>query len=957
MATGNLAVVNFSGGEIDPHVYGRVDLPLNQKGLEWQRNLYSLPQGGSRFRNAWMNVCNTKEHGPGRLVKFEFNNEDTYLLAMYDQSFRVIRDDAPVTMPTQNITAITQANPAQVTIAGHGYSTDDEIFITGVSGMTDINNQFFLVTFVDANNFTLRDTFGNAIDSTQFIAYVSGGTAAKVFEQSSPFAFDDLEDLHYTQNADTVLTARQGYPPFFITRLDHTKWYVTTGQLSSKETITNITQAATGVFTTADEHGLVVGDNVYVVDVGGMTEINGGHWKVNTVPTTTSFTLENTNGTALNTTALTAYTSGGYVLKITHRTADPFGQRILKAITLANPGVFSTTAAHGLKVNDEVYIHGVLGTTQVNDQRLFVNTVPSTTTFTLKNSAGTPLNTSAYTTYRTGGTVTPIAKCPATLCTVQEARLGYANWPAEPDGFIFSMSPDSSTGVQRYSNFTLGANDTDAVKGNLAAIFGTLEAIRWMGTSGDELVMGTTGSVRRLIGKEGNGFLTPSSARAAAVNNVGTSKRQPISNGRTLYYVEDNTRAVRSFVFDLQTDGFNTVDQNLVTANLTEPGIAQVAEQRGRPDIIWALRKDGVLAGMTYKESENIYAWHRHETAGQSRDTENRLQPWGKIISIAVLPRRDDFPRLWAIIEREVNGVQTRYIEYLADKVNYEVVHNFFTGTGYDNQVADIRRWQNSRWEALKHDAYVDSAIKYDGRVVGGDRTLTPGATTGDSITFTVSSAFFEDSMIGRRLIKTYSRWGEGGGVAQITGILSTTEAQCEILSDFDSTDEIPAEQWILTTNEIRGLSIFNGQTVRVQDDGADGGSFEIDNGVLSLGRESGVVHVGLPYTGLWITTNMDVAGVTGSAQAKMRRIINFTMRLFASLGLKVGTTPWNAEEVVLRLNEDLTDTPNPLFDGNVHDTLRDAHSRNSKQICVVKDSPTPLTILSVDAKIEVEDA
>jgi hypothetical protein len=957
MSAGNLSIVNFSGGEVSPLVYGRVDLPLNQKGLEWQRNLYSLPQGGSRFRNSWMNICNTKGHGAGALLKFDFNNEDTYLLALYDKSMRVIRNDGPVTESAKTITAITQANPAQVTAAAHGYSTNDEVFINDVVGMTDVNNGFYLVTVVDANNFTLRDTHGNAINSTQFLPYVSGGTVAKIFEQVLPFALADLDDLHITQNADTILTARHGYPPLFITRLDHTKWYVTSGQLSSPEAITAATQANPGVFTTRDEHGLIVGDNVYIVDVGGMTQVNDGYWVVNTVPTTTTFTLKNTAGTALNTTGFGAYTSGGYVLKITYRTSDPFGRRTISAITLANPGVFTTTAAHGFKINDEVYIRGVNGTTQVNDNRYLINTVPSTTTFSLKDSAGTVLNTTGFTAYRTGGSVIPTAKCPATLCTIQEARLGYGNWPAEPDGFIFSKSPDPATGAQRYSDFTLGANDTDAVKGNLAAIFGTLESIRWMGTSGDELVIGTTGSVRRLIGKDGNAFLTPSNARAAAVNNVGTSKRQPISNGRTLYYVEDNTRAVRSFVFDYQTDGFTTIDQNLVTDNLTDPGIVQVAEQRGRPDIIWALRKDGVLAGMTFKESENIYAWHRHEVAGRSRDTGGRFQPWGKVVSIAVLPRQDNFPKLWAIIEREFNGVTSRTIEYLADKVNYEVVHNFFTSVGFEQQQLDIARWQKSRWEALKHDVYVDSAIKYDGRLVGGTKTLTPGAVTGEEVIFTASAAFFTDSMIGRRLLKTYSRWGEGGGIAEITGIVSNTQAQCRVLVDFDSTNVIDAGQWIITTDEIRGLGIFNGQTVRVQVDGADGGEHVIDNGVLTLDEQGGVIHVGLSYSGLWITTNMDVAGISGSAQAKIRRVISYTIRLFAALGLKVGTTPWNADEVVLRLNEDLTDTPNPLFDGNVFGVLRDAHSRDSKQICVVKTDPTPLTILSVDAKVEVEDA
>lgn len=962
MTTGNLALVTFVGGEVSPMTWGRSDLPVVQKGLEWQRNLYSVPQGGSRYRNGWLNTHNTKGHGLGRLLKFEFNNEDTYLLCAYDKLMRVIRDEGPVTLAPVDITGISQDNPCEVTAPGHGLTTGDEVFISDVVGMVDVNKQFYIVTVLDTDTFTLQDTLGIDIDSTTFLGYVSGGTVAKIFEVPLPFALADLEDLHYTQNADTLLTARHGYPPFYLTRLDHDKWYVTTGQLSSPVSITAISKANPGVFTTEDEHGLAVNDNIYLTEIGGMTSFNDGHWIVNTVPSTTTFTVKNTNAAPVDTTSFPTFTSGGYVMRLTHRKDDPFGQKILKGITLAGPAVFTTTADHGLKINTEVYLHGISGTTELNDTKYFINTVPSTTTFTLKDSAGTVLNTSAgFTAWRTGGTVTPIARCPATLAIIQEARLGYANTPSEPDLFIFSRSPDSSTGEQRFYDFELNADDTYAVKGNLAAIFGTLEAIRWMGTTSDELVVGTTGSVRRLVGKEGNGFLTPASARAPAVNNVGSSKRQPISNGRSLYYVEDNTRSVRSFIFDFVSDGYATIDQNLVTDNLTEPGLIQVAEMRGRPDIIWALRRDGVLAGMTFKESENIFAWHRHEVSGKSRDESNRLQPWGKIISIAVLPRQDNYPRLWAIIERETTigeeTYTTRYIEYLSDKVNYQVSHNFFTGTGHDQMVADLKRWLNSRNEAVKDDLYLDSAVKYDGRLVGENRTLTPSATTGDEVHFTASSGFFDTSMIGRQLQKTYSTWGAGGGIAEIVSITSSTVAVCKVLDAFDTTEEIPAGQWIITTDEIRGLGIFNGQTVRIQEDGADGGTKTISNGLLKLSRQAGIIHVGLSYSGLWITTNMDVAGIRGSAQAKVRRVLESTVRYYATAGFKIGTTPWNAEDVVFRENDDLTGVPSPLRDGVEKCVLSDIHDFETKQICIVKDDPTPLTILSVDSEVEVINA
>lgn len=79
------------------------------------------------------------------------------------------------------ITNITQANPAQVTSTNHSLETGDQIQITGVVGMTQVNNLVFTITLVDANNFTL-----NGINSTAYTAYASGGTWTN--QQSNVFA-------------------------------------------------------------------------------------------------------------------------------------------------------------------------------------------------------------------------------------------------------------------------------------------------------------------------------------------------------------------------------------------------------------------------------------------------------------------------------------------------------------------------------------------------------------------------------------------------------------------------------------------------------------------------------------------------------------------------------------------------------------------------------------------------
>ena len=70
----------------------------------------------------------------------------------------------------------------------------------------------------------------------------------------------------------------------------------------------------------------------------------------------------------------------------------------ISGITKASPGVVTTASSHGLATGDVIYIDGVQGMTEVN-AAYFTITVLSATTFSIG------VNTSAYTTYTGGGTL------------------------------------------------------------------------------------------------------------------------------------------------------------------------------------------------------------------------------------------------------------------------------------------------------------------------------------------------------------------------------------------------------------------------------------------------------------------------------------------------------------------------------------------------------------------------
>ena len=65
----------------------------------------------------------------------------------------------PVTGP-KTITAATKANPIVITSNGHGFANGDKIYISGVSGMTQINNKIFTVAGKTNNTFQLSGIDG-----------------------------------------------------------------------------------------------------------------------------------------------------------------------------------------------------------------------------------------------------------------------------------------------------------------------------------------------------------------------------------------------------------------------------------------------------------------------------------------------------------------------------------------------------------------------------------------------------------------------------------------------------------------------------------------------------------------------------------------------------------------------------------------------------------------------------
>ena len=206
-------------------------------------------------------------------------------------------EDNPVRI--YNITVI-DASTIEVTTDFNNYSLNlddtakgaDFIYLTGILGMQEVNNQQFPIISITSGNVFRLDVSTVVVPATSFTAYTSGGRANRVIPFSSLFK-------KFNPYADQDKKVRCGWLYMYVDSSGT--------DLQRNIIIDSITNANPCVVSTEVDHSLHTGDQVTFFGIGGTTQLNGTQAFI-TVLTPTSFSLDGIDSTAYG-----VYTSGGYV--------------------------------------------------------------------------------------------------------------------------------------------------------------------------------------------------------------------------------------------------------------------------------------------------------------------------------------------------------------------------------------------------------------------------------------------------------------------------------------------------------------------------------------------------------------------------------------------------------------------------------------------------------------------
>lgn len=227
-----------------------------------------------------------------------------------------------------------------------------------------------------------------------------------------------------------------------------------------------------------------------------------------------------------------------------------------------------------------------------------------------------------------------------------------------------NLVPDSVQGsrIGFPANFGISnpLQDDDAVTFRVAG--NNHHAVRYLVALKSGLILMTAGGEWTVRGTNG-GPITPSSIAADQETYVGIAANvAPVVVGGNVLYVQARGSIVRELTFTQQAIGLAGKDLTIFATHLLEGHTLVSIDYAQVPDsIVWCVRSDGVLLGLTYIPEQDVWGWHQHTTAAS-----------GVIEDVCVVPELTE-DVVYVIVKRAINGT-VRYIEKLETRqiVNFD---------------------------------------------------------------------------------------------------------------------------------------------------------------------------------------------------------------------------------------------------------------------------------------------
>lgn len=306
--------------------------------------------------------------------------------------------------------------------------------------------------------------------------------------------------------------------------------------------------------------------------------------------------------------------------------------------------------------------------------------------------------------------------------TYYQQRLWFGRTKADPE-----LIEGSQTGAYHNFSRSVPLEDDDAIGFTIAS--NHLNPVAHL--IGLQLLLALSDEGEWVIKGDDAGTIRPTAINAVQIGDVGADVTvRPEIIGNSVLYAQALGVGIRALDFDQEQGGFAPNNVTLLASHLFEGvTVTEIAYAQHPYSVLWCVRSDGWLLGLTYVKEQDVWAWHRHRTTAAS----------GLVESIAVLPDTTaGLDVLYAVVKRTINGSTVRYIEkleapFLAEADALE--DGFFVDCGLTYDGAPATHFTGlSHLEGERVAVLADGVVISDG-ATGTAYTIVSGALSPDLTT------------------------------------------------------------------------------------------------------------------------------------------------------------------------------------------------------------------------------
>ena len=239
----------------------------------------------------------------------------------------------------------------------------------------------------------------------------------------------------------------------------------------------------------------------------------------------------------------------------------------------------------------------------------------------------------------------------------------------------------------------------------------------------EALYVGTQGQILQIRPMSSGEVFGPKNVAYDIIAPVGAMMLAPISIGGSMLFAGLKGKDLYDLGYSSDTETYEPTEVSLLAKEHLRQGIVAWTLQYEPNRVVWCLRKDGKLLGLTYNKSQLVQAFHLHETDG-------------KYVSIAAIPSPDgQTDELWAVVKRG----DTYCVEYFRDglpvdvpadlnaqeKAEFDRKYAFYVDSGRQFTFEEpVEKVEGLYWLAGKDVAVLADGQAYTGHVDAGTLTL-----------------------------------------------------------------------------------------------------------------------------------------------------------------------------------------------------------------------------------------